>query len=406
MGGEEELEVRFSSLVYGGWALGRLNDGRAVFVPYALPGERARIRLGESRPGYAHGELVELLEASPHRITPRCRHFASCGGCHYQHLEASRQREAKEAVLREQLVRLAGLNDPPPAESVASPQAWNYRNHLQFHLTAEGRLGFKAFRSERAIAVEECHLPETELGALWPKLDPSSFETPEGRAAGGARQVILRRGTSGAPRVWARSPHGRPPDGEPLEFALPGGRFRVSPGSFFQVNTPLAAALAERVTDLIREALAGRGPQPTVLDLYCGVGLFSLYAAPLAARVVGVELSAAACSDYRHNLRDCAHAELTRGRVEEELPRLDLRLDAVIADPPRAGLGRRVAQALAALRPPLLLYVSCDPATLARDARELLRGGYTLRSITLFDLFPQTYHLESLSVWTPAPGRQ
>jgi 23S rRNA (uracil1939-C5)-methyltransferase len=402
MGDGVALEARFSRLVYGGYALGRLNDGRAAFVPYVLPGERARIRLAESRPGYVRGELAELLEPSPQRITPRCRHFTSCGGCHYQHLEVNRQREAKEAVLREQLARLGGLADPPLGETVASPEAWNYRNHLQFHLTAEGRLGFKTFRSERVIAIEECHLPEPELNALWPALDPSAFGPILGQEAGGARRVILRQGTSGPPVVWARSARGRPPSGQPLEFALPGGRFRVSPGSFFQVNTPLAGSLAGRVTAILRQALAARGPQATVLDLYCGVGLFSLYAAPFAGRVVGVELSPSACADYRCNLRKCPNAELVRGRVEEVLPSLNLRPEAVIADPPRAGLGRKVVQALAALRPPLLLYVSCDPATLARDARELIHSGYTLGSVTLLDLFPQTYHLESLSVWMPA----
>jgi 23S rRNA (uracil1939-C5)-methyltransferase len=405
MAGGERLQVRFTSLVYGGYALGRLHDGRAVFVPYLLPGELALIRLTEERLGYARGEPVELLEASPQRIAPRCRHFTLCGGCHYQHLELGRQLEAKAGVLREQLVRLAGLPDPPPAETVPSPQAWNYRNHVQFHLSPEGRLGFKVFRSERVFTVLECHLPEPELNTLWPKLDPLTIAPGPEKASGREVRVILRRGTSGPAQVWARPARGQGPGAEPLEFTLPGGRFRVSPGSFFQVNTPLAAELAARATTLVREALAERSSGAAVLDLYCGVGLFSLYAAPLAARIVGVELSPSACADYRHNLRGFTHAELVRGRVEEALPRLELRPEVVIADPPRAGLGRGVVRALAALRPALLLYVSCDPATLARDARELSRCGYTLASVTLFDLFPQTYHLESLSVWMPAGRR-
>jgi 23S rRNA (uracil1939-C5)-methyltransferase len=148
----------------------------------------------------------------------------------------------------------------------------------------------------------------------------------------------------------------------------------------------------------------GEGHFRHALDLYCGVGLFSLYAAPFAARLVGVELAPSACADYRHNLRDFAQAELIQGRVEEVLPRLELRPKVVIADPPRAGLGRAVVRGLAALRPSLLLYVSCDPATLARDARELVRGGYVLESISLFDFFPQTYHIESLSIWRAGSG--
>jgi 23S rRNA (uracil1939-C5)-methyltransferase len=402
MAGGEQFQVRFASMVYGGYTLGRLEDGRAAFVPYALPGELARIRLKEERPGYVRGELVELLESSPQRITPRCRHFAACGGCHYQHLDIDRQLEVKTAVLREQLARLAGLPAPSQLEAVPSPRAWCYRNHLQFHLSPEGRLGFKAFRSERVMTIEECHLPEPELGELWPKLEPSGFISDPDRASGRAIRVSLRRGTSGPPAVWAGPVRGPEAAAEPVEFALPGGRFRVSPGSFFQVNTPLAAELAARVTAAVRESPASSGGRAALLDLYCGVGLFSLYAAPFAARVVGVELAPSACADYRHNLHDCAQAELIQGRAEEVLPRLELRPEVVIADPPRAGLGRAVVRALAALRPSLLLYVSCDPATLARDARELIRCGYSLESLTLFDLFPQTYHLESLSLWTEA----
>jgi 23S rRNA (uracil1939-C5)-methyltransferase len=404
MYGDDALEVRLSAMVYGGYALGRLKDGRAAFVPYALPGELARIRLTESRLGYVRGELLELLEPSPHRITARCRHFTSCGGCHYQHLEAGLQREVKQAVLREQLARIGGLADAAPGETVASPESWNYRNHLQFHLTTAGRLGFKAFRSERIMAIEECHLPEPELNALWPTLDPASLGAIPGRKTIQASQVILREGTSGPPVIWARSARGRVPAVEPVEFTLPGGSFRVSPGSFFQVNTPMAASLAEKVTTALRDSPEARGGRAALLDLYCGVGLFSLYAAPFAARLVGVELAPSACADYRHNLRDFAQAELIQGRVEEVLPRLELRPKVVIADPPRAGLGRAVVRGLAALRPSLLLYVSCDPATLARDARELVRGGYVLESISLFDFFPQTYHIESLSIWRAGSG--
>ena len=141
-----------------------------------------------------------------------------------------------------------------------------------------------------------------------------------------------------------------------------------------------------------------------MLDLYCGVGLFSRALAPQVARVVGVELSPPACADFRHNLGGLDNVRLAQGAVEEVLPRLELRPDAAVADPPRAGLGARVVRALAALGPGLLVYVSCDPATLARDARELARAGYSLRSLRLFDLFPQTYHLETLSVWSRAGG--
>jgi 23S rRNA (uracil1939-C5)-methyltransferase len=390
-------EVRFTSLVYGGWALGRLPDGRALFAPYLLPGERALIRVTESRTGYARGQAAEILEASPRRVTPRCRHFGECGGCHYQHLAYEAQLEAKQAVLREQLARLAGLHDPPLLDPLPSPSPWYYRNHLQFHRAADGRLGFRAFRSSRVVPIDECHLPEPALAERWPLLPASQ---------GGGR-LILRRGTGGPPAVWEEKkggPGAAVSPAAPVQFNLPCGGFRVSPDSFFQVNTPMATRLAEEVLFRVQDGLADGGRRSAVLDLYCGVGLFSRALAPWVQQVVGVELSPAACADFRHNLRGLDNTHLVQGKVEEVLPRLMMRPNAAVADPPRAGLGPGVIRALAAAAPALLLYLSCDPATLARDARELLREGYALRCIRLFDLFPQTYHLETLSVWSRAGG--
>jgi 23S rRNA (uracil1939-C5)-methyltransferase len=407
MGWRRELhEVRFDALVYGGFALGRLPDGRALFAPYLLPGERARVQVTESRAGYARGLVVELLEPSPRRVVPRCRHFGECGGCHLQHLAYEAQLEAKQQVLREQLARLAGLQNPPLLDPLPSPAAWNYRNHLRFHRSPDGRPGFRAFRSARVVPLAECHLPEPALAELWPQLP----------AARSAERWILRVGTGGPPAAWQQkeaapgpmaglSGCGRPAAGaspQPVRFELPCGSYRVSPHSFFQANTPMAAWMAEEVLRQVEGSIGGARAE--VMDLYCGVGLFSRALAPRVARVVGVELSPAACADFRHNLEGLDNARLEPGDVAELLPRLPKSCNAVVADPPRAGLGAEVVRALAALAPSLLVYFSCDPATLARDARELARAGYGLRSLRLLDLFPQTYHLETLSVWSRSGG--
>jgi 23S rRNA (uracil1939-C5)-methyltransferase len=391
-------EVSFTSLVYGGWALGRLPDGRALFVPLLLPGERARVRITENHPGYARGEAVELLQASAQRVAPRCRHFGECGGCHYQQLAYDRQLAVKQDVLREQLARLAGLGAAPLLDPVPSHTAWNYRNHLQLHGAADGRAGFRAPRSSQVVPIVECHLPEPELAGLWPRLPAPSA----------GRRLILRRGTGGPPAAWEQEPLSLSADprgaAPPVQFDLPCGRFRVSPASFFQVNTPMAGPLADEVCRQVEGGLPHGGRQESVLDLYCGVGLFSCALAPRVGSLTGVELSPSACADFRHNLRGQDNVRLAAGAVEQVLPRLDSRPAAVVADPPRAGLGPRVVRALADLGPALLVYVSCDPATLARDARDLRRAGYSLRSIRLFDMFPQTYHLETLSVWSRAPA--
>ncbi len=404
-----EYEVDFITAVYGGETLGRLPDGRAVFVPFVLPGERARVRLVEDKRGYARGALVELLRASPERISPRCAHFAACGGCHYQQIDYPRQVEVKSGVLRDQFVRIAGVPEPPLRAMVPSPQAWNYRNSLQFHLNAQGRLGFLAADGSGVMAVEECHLPESELAGLWPQLD---FEPLPG-----LNRIALRQGVDGDALLVLEGDGAQAPElsveelpvsvvhlgpagalvlaGEDgLLMEVLGRPFRVSAGSFFQVNT----AMAEKMVSHLLETLAP-GPDARLLDLYCGVGLFSAFFAGRCAQVCGVEASSAACADFAANLDEFDNVSLYEGEAGQVLPGLDQPFDVALVDPPRAGLERPALDALLRMAPETLAYISCDPATLARDAKRLLAGGYRLEQVTPFDLFPQTYHIESISIF-------
>src|SRR5512142_2364377 len=168
---QKDVELLLEKLTYGGDAMGCLPDGRAVFVPFGLPGERVRIRLTEEKRGFARGELLEVLQASPDRIVPRCVHFGVCGGCHYQNLSYEKQLEAKAEILRDQLMRIGRIEDPPVQPTVASPSPWNYRNHVQFHLTEEGKLGYVRADVPQVFAITECHLPEGSINLLWPQLD-------------------------------------------------------------------------------------------------------------------------------------------------------------------------------------------------------------------------------------------
>ena len=158
-----EQEITLTTLAYGGDAMGRLEDGRAVFVPFGLPGERVRVRLTEEKRNFARAELLEILESSPHRILPRCKHFGVCGGCHYQNLPYEEQLEAKTEILRDQLMRIGKIENPPVQKTVASPSPWNYRNHVQFHLTEEGKVGYVKAQAPAIFAITECHLPEDPL---------------------------------------------------------------------------------------------------------------------------------------------------------------------------------------------------------------------------------------------------
>src|SRR5215211_1890808 len=166
-----EHEITLTTLTYGGDAMGRLKDGRAVFVPFGLSGERVRVRLTEEKRNFARGEIVEILEASPQRIVPRCKHFGFCGGCHYQHLSYEEQLNAKTEILRDQLTRIGKIENPPVRDIVASASPWNYRNHVQFHLTQEGKLGYVMAQAPRVFAISECHLPEGSINSIWPQLE-------------------------------------------------------------------------------------------------------------------------------------------------------------------------------------------------------------------------------------------
>jgi 23S rRNA (uracil1939-C5)-methyltransferase len=406
---EKTYEIALTSFAYGGESIGRLPDGRAVFVPFALLGEKVRLELVEEKRGFARARLLEVLEPSAQRITPRCTHFGLCGGCHYQHLPYPAQLVAKTGILRDQLERLGGLQAPLVKPAVPSPQDYQYRNHVQFHLTREGKLGYHKPRSEQVFAIQECHLPEPALNELWPQLD---FE-----AQSEIERIALRLGAQDDIQIILESRDPQPPAlvveelpvsvvhlspagaqvlaGSPdISINVLGRDFRVSAGSFFQTNTAIAQALVEHVLASLEL------DQTTVaMDVYCGVGLFSAFLAPRVGRLVGVEASPSAADDFSANLDEFDNVELYEAPAEAVLPGLELKPDLVVVDPPREGIERSALDGLLRLAAPRLVYVSCDPATLGRDARRLAAGGYALEQATLFDQFPQTFHIESISLW-------
>jgi 23S rRNA (uracil1939-C5)-methyltransferase len=402
------LSVKLEKLIYGGDALGRLSDGCAILIPFGLPGETVRARGTDEKRGHVRAELVEMLEPSPERIVPRCKHFGICGGCHYQHLSYLKQQMAKAGILRDQLIRIGKIGNPPVQPIVPSPREWNYRNHVQFHLTETGKLGYVDAHSRSILPITECHLPETRLNDLWPTLefDPGL----------GLERVSLRLGVDGETLLVLESDRSEIPELEleadlsvvhiaagdtvvmagddHLVMQVNERLFRVSASSFFQINTDIAGKMVDYLL-----AHTPVSPEATVLDIYSGVGLFSAFFAPHIGRLIGIESSSSACEDFAVNLDEFGNVELYEAPAEEVLPTLDVNPDIAILDPPRAGLEKRVLEALLALAPGHVAYVSCDPSTLARDASRLIAGGYRLAQVTPFDLFPQTYHIESISIF-------
>ena len=403
----ELFKVTLEKWVYGGDCLGRLPDGRAVFVPFVLPGEVVRVAIVEDKKRFARAWPVEWLETSPSRIQPRCIHFAECGGCQYQHLAYADQLEIKNEIMIDQLRRLGKVETPPVAPIVPSPEPWNYRNHVQFHLGLEGELGYIHTDGSHLLPIQECHLPNLAINALWPQLD---LDPESDLHRLGIRQdsydelMLIMEGESDTPPDFSVdipvSAVYTPPDAnltvmagdDHLTYTLLEMNFQVSARSFFQVNVPIAEKMIHYILDRLQLKKDSR-----VIELYAGVGLFSAFIAPRVGHLTAVESSGSACHDFVANLGNAENVVLYEAQAEEVLPTINIEMDLLVTDPPRSGWAPEVHDALNKLKPRQICYISCDPATLARDTRKILSKGYRLVSVQPFDQFPHTSHIESIS---------
>jgi 23S rRNA (uracil1939-C5)-methyltransferase len=380
-----------------------------VFVPYGLPGERVRVRLTEQKRNFARAALVEVLNPSPDRITPAVD-LPSCGGCDYAHMNYAAQLRAKESIVRDQFQRIAGVVNPPVQPAIASPQEWHYRNAVQFHLSPEGKLGFQEPGTNNVVQITECALCEPAINEILPMLD---FEPVPGidriqvRAGAGGDILLAFESEDIYPpelsvdlpvSVVFLGPEDVPPiimaGDDHLVMEVLERPYRVSAGSFFQVNT----FQAENMLRYLLERLPIK-PGTQMLEVYAGVGLFSAFLAKRVGRLVANESAPSAVDDFAVNLDEFDNVELYDGLAEDVLPALQITPDVALVDPPRAGIALSALDALVGMAPRTLAYVSCDPSTLARDAKRLIAAGYTLKSVQPFDMFPQTHHIESISLF-------
>ncbi|MBI4673517.1 MAG: class I SAM-dependent RNA methyltransferase [Chloroflexi bacterium] len=477
------LNLKFSGMAHGGEGLARDESGRVIFVPYAIAGEIARVEIVEARRGFARGRIVELLEASPARVEPRCPHFPPspngagtrrspyesnaspspggagtrrspyesnaspspggagtrrspyesnasplpvtepalsvskghpslfCGGCQWQHIAYDAQLEFKTQIVREQFARLAKFPDAPVLPIIPARNQWFYRNNMQFVVNEHGRLCLQAHDSHLRVPIDECFVMHPALGEMHKtlELDPESFNGVTLRTGEntGDRFIILESDDPETPEIETDEPASiafssgdvtAPILGKERLTERVGARtFEISPDAFFQINT----AMAEELVRLVGEFLAPCATD-VLLDAYGGVGLFGLTFAPRVARVIEIEENPNALGDAQANAADLNNVEFHQGRVEQVLPKLDGKLDLAVVDPPRAGLDRFALDALAAKQPRTLVYVSCDPATLARDAARLIQHGYALERVQPVDMFPQTFHVECVAAFRRA----
>jgi len=390
-GPPELLEVELTGVGPDGAATGAL-DGETVSAAFGLPGERVIVAVLERREGHIDGRTLHVLRPSPDRVEPPCPYFGTCGGCQWQHVTYERQLAYKRDNVATRLAE-AGFADVPVAPTLPAPSAYAYRNHARFSIGRKfGELGYTTHHQHRFFRVDACPIMNPRINEV--------LAATQRRAAG--HQLAVRVGARTGDLLV--QPRQDAPDlpyesGQTsLEEELLGRRYRVSAAAFFQVNT----AQAERLIATARDLLDLR-ESDVLLDLYCGVGTFGLALASGVRRVIGVEESAAALKDARVNAADLDNVEFLIGRAEDvlaSLASLAEPVDAVIVDPPRVGCRPGALDALLRLTPRKLVYVSCDPASLARDLRVLVDGGFALRAVQPVDMFPQTAHVETVALLT------
>jgi tRNA/tmRNA/rRNA uracil-C5-methylase (TrmA/RlmC/RlmD family) len=407
------LELTVGEVVHGGWCVSRQDDtGRAVFVRHALPGERVRATVTQPTARFIRAEATEILQPSADRVVAPCRYAGpgGCGGCDWQHAGLAAQRQLKAAVIRQQMRRIAGVDATVAVEALdGDDNGLGWRTVVSFAVDRSGAAGLRKHRSHEIVPIDRCLIAhELITGAdvtqsRWP--GAQSVEVAVVPQTGEVGVLVAGR-PAGLPELaadsvqLARRPGGHTPvRGRGYLTQRAAGRdWRVSLGGFWQVHPAAADTLASDVLRALQ-------PQPGdhVLDAYCGSGLFAgllAEAVGAAGSVLAVEQDAAAARDARHNLRAWPWARVRRGDAAAVLAGTDLSdVSLVVLDPPRTGVARPVIDALCA-GPRRIAYVSCDPATLARDLRLLLDGGFELTGLRGYDAFPMTHHVECLATLT------
>jgi tRNA/tmRNA/rRNA uracil-C5-methylase (TrmA/RlmC/RlmD family) len=411
---DREFEVTVGPVAHGGHCVAR-HEGRVVFVRHSLPGERVVVRVTEDRhPGYCRADAVDVLEAHPERVERPCPHSGPgrCGGCDWQHVAPAEQRRLKAAVVREQLTRLAGLGQDPVVRDLVveelpgGPLRW--RSRARFAVDRHGLPGLRRHRSHDVLPLDDCLITvepaaHAVLSRRWPGAGAVDVSVDSAGVVTTTR--LDRRGVPQSTRVLR-------PGSEVVEE--PAGRagrraagrdWEVEGTGFWQVHPAAADALVTAVT-----AVAAARPGETVLDLYAGAGLFGGALAPAVGpegRVVCVEADPAACAAAAANLQGLPQAEVWEGEVDPDglsglLEELGTAPAVVVLDPPRAGAGPEVSRRLAATGARAIVYVACDPASLARDVAVLGSAGYRLAALRGYDAFPMTAHVETVALLVPA----
>jgi 23S rRNA (uracil1939-C5)-methyltransferase len=419
---QQERTVTYHTVVLG--TLTRAGDAQAeilegetpglLSVPAGLPGERVTIAYEAPptpRPGRHRRHwkprppriwITELHEVSPLRVAAPCPVFGTCGGCQLQHMRYEAQLVWKRSMVQQLLHDVGGFSAAPLLDTVPCAIPWNYRNHMRFSVNRSGQPGLTARGSHRVLPLTNCPIAQEKINRALNVLSQHENARPQAliRCSAVGDQVMLQ--PTPTPEVAQElAAAGLDLRSEAMEEVLSGATFRIRPSSFFQTNTAQAEKMAQMVLDgLLYSANNESQEQLTIVDAYCGVGTFARLLAGHVGKVIAIEESASAIKDAQWNLRDEQNVEILKGKVEDLLPNLAARVDGLVIDPPRAGCQQVVLDALINNPVTRIVYVSCEPSTLARDLAILchLHPVYRLRSVQPLDMFPQTAHIECIAV--------
>lgn len=416
---QNNFELTIDAITNGGAGMG-MNRKRPVFVPYTIPGERVIVRPVDQGERHTIAEGVKLLDASADRVYPVCPHFGPhrCGRCQWQHMSYEAQLLLKQDILADQLGRVGGIGDRELAAALRptrpSPEQWAYNYHMTFSVTDDLKLAFPGadqtfgLQSKALYPIEVCHILHPDLLELYQQLDLELKDIKRVKlqiGSDGERMIILSLTQDDAPELetdLTASINVILPDNEPMNlvgdshsrYTISGRTLRVTAGSSFRANVTQLPDLISTV-----ESLLDLRADETLLDLYAGVGVFSAFLAAKASLVTLVESYPPAVTDADENLLDYDNVDVIEGSVEDALAVLEETVDAVIVDPPGRGLSKEVIDGLVATQASRLVYVSDDPATLARDTKRLVQQGYRLTAAQPLDSAPQTYYFDTAALF-------
>lgn len=385
---KDRVTIKIESIAFGGEGVGRI-DNFVVFVPFSAPGDELEIEITGQKKKFVRGKILKIIKPSPMRVMPMCRYYERCGGCCYQHLDYKHQLSIKKKQVEESFWKIGKMASPPVLEPIASPKIYHYRGKAQYHAEAVSKawkIGFLDISGGKLVDIERCEIMEETINEKLRLLRENKQ---------------LRSNTDAQLTIWSDYFVDEPCKKESIVRGVKEKNFLVPHDGFFQANLYLMDQLVDEVC-----RLAATNEINTLVDAYCGSGLFSVFLAPYAENVIGIEISEKSVKYAQINAENAGvknvkfvHGDIEKVMQEKFLPPGD-KIDLMVLDPPRIGCEKAVLKAMVAWQPQSIIYISCNPATQARDVKYLNECGYDLQSLLPVDMFPQTEHIEVIGFMT------